>query len=257
MGFRSANLSHLVRFNSAASSKFLDNVESYIDMDLFNENTEVAHKTFAPSCIRCKRRSWFRLRGVVPDRLKKVDRAFNFTAVLGTACHEYIQKTLSTHLNTHWLDVEFYLNYLNLGYEFTCTKNGYETLVEIKKPYPIRFAVDGLINIDGKIYLLEIKSSEYSSFQNLTDIKPQHIDQIETYCTVLHLHNALVLYIDRQYGEMRCFEKTVTDHRQSIVISNMEEVIKCAESNIAPDKLSPGDMLCIDCPYQKKCKDWG
>lgn len=260
MAFRSAGLQNLVRFNSSTSSELLDNLEAWIESDIADENVDIAHRAFSPSCIRCKRRSWFRLRGVKPDRLNSVDRAYSFTAMLGTACHEYIQSTLQNHLGVEFVDVASYIaqHIDELGWiDYSCTSKGYETLIELRTPYPVRFAVDGILQIHGEYHLLEIKTAELSTFGNLVNIRSQHEDQIKTYCTLLGLSSALVLYVERSYGDMRCFQFNNTSATAQIVINTMDEVLHCVDSNVAPNRLPSGDSLCISCPYKKKCKDWG
>ena len=65
------------------------------------------------SYIRCRRISWFRLRGVLPDKDEAPDLTLNFTADIGTACHKIIQSNLSEMYGDNWIDVEDYLSELN------------------------------------------------------------------------------------------------------------------------------------------------
>ena len=74
MAFRTANFAHLAKFNSAASSDFIDLYESIVDRRITARNAEPKHKTFAPSSFRCPRVSWFRLRGVQPDAVSTPDK---------------------------------------------------------------------------------------------------------------------------------------------------------------------------------------
>lgn len=253
--FRSANLlAHTVKFNSDASAKLLETYDEVTQAELVAASSEPKHRTFAPSQFRCDRISWFRLRGVQPDKVAQADTALDFTAVVGTACHEMIQRRLSG--TAAWLDVEKHLAEHCL-FPYTCESKGYETLIEINDP-PVRFACDGLVEIAGQRYLLEIKSSEYSSFQDLTEPKERHIDQVKCYCALINVENALVLYIDRQYGDMKCFQVRVPLYQREDVISRMKKVMDLAEARIAPDRLPKGDSWCTPsmCPYYQKCKEW-
>ena len=257
MGFRSVESIHLARFNSANSSDFLDLYENAVDERILDGETKTPSRTFAPSQIRCKRVSWFRLRGTPPEQETIVDRTLNFTAQVGTACHHNIQETLSKKLGKDWIDVEEYLNSENRPYRYVCTKNGYETQIEVLDP-PIKFAPDGIIFYKGKYWLLEIKTSEYSSFDKLTDPKPQHIDQIKCYATLLNIHDALVLYQDRMYGGLKCYEINITDNDMKQMWDMFAEVQDCVKKNIAPEKLPAGDSRCSPsyCRYYNKCKEW-
>ena len=55
MAFREANLGRLVKFNSAASSDFIDAYEQHWENKIAAKNAEPKHKTFAPSSFRCPR----------------------------------------------------------------------------------------------------------------------------------------------------------------------------------------------------------
>lgn len=255
--FKSAVSTYIPRFNSANSCEFLELYESALDEYILEGELEPPSRTFAPSQIRCKRVSWFRLRGVQPEQETTVDRSLNFTARIGTACHRIIQETLSRKLGADWIDVEEYLKSKNFPYEYKCTKDEFETQIEIFKPVPIRFASDGIIFWKGKYWLLEIKTSEYSSFEKLTEPKPQHVDQIKCYATLLGIHNVLVVYQDRMYGTLKCYELTISDDDMKQIWDMFTEVLDCVAKNIAPPK--PENLkYCTPsyCRYCNKCKEW-
>lgn len=256
--FRSVEQIHLARFNSAASSAFLDLYENAVDEAIREGENSTPSRTFAPSQIRCKRISWFRLRGVAPEPETEVDRTLNFTAQVGTACHQRIQDVLSKKLGADWIDPEEYLKKANLPYKYSCNKNGFETQIEIIEPVPIKFAPDGIIFWQGKYWLLEIKTSDYSSFDKLDNPKPHHIDQVRCYGTLLNIHNVLVLYQDRVYGSFKCYEVTITDEDMRQVWNMFKEVQDCVAKHIAPPKLPKGDIWCTPsrCRYYNKCKEW-
>ena len=257
LGFKPLDSIKQPSFNSANSSEFLDLCGKIIDDSILEGELHTPSRTFAPSQIRCKRVSWFRLRGVVPEQEAVVDRATNFTAVIGTACHQHIQELLSNYLNADWIDVADYLAQKNFTYEYKCTKSGFETSVEIFKPVPIKFAPDGIVFWKGKYWLLEIKTSEYSSFEKLSGPKPQHVDQIKCYATLLGINNVLVIYQDRMYGGMKCYEVTVTSDDMREIWDMFKEVQECAALNIAPEKPETTKYCNPSyCRYYNKCKEW-
>lgn len=257
MGFVPVNFGHISKFNSAVSSKLITMYEDQLDQQIAEESTRPKSKTFAPSSVRCPRISWFRLRGVQPDTVKKPDKVLEFSAVVGTACHELIQRTLIQKFGDDWIDVNDHLSELNPSYTYSVEKHGYESRVTIEDP-PIRFAVDGIIRIDGIKYLLEIKSSEYNSWKDLAEPKPHHRDQVVCYSSLLNLEHVLMIYIDRMYGDVKCFEiKIPIDELQSTW--NMFKYVQdMVDSNLAPEKLPPGDGWCNPsmCNYYEKCKQW-
>lgn len=262
MGFRSANLAaHMMKFNSATSSDFLDLYNSIIEDEIVAEQERETHRTFAPSQMRCDRISWFRLRGTTPDSVKNPDKTLHFAAQVGTACHESIQKRLSEKLGADWLSVQQWID-MNpdkfSDYDMTIETKGYESLIDLRSPYPVRFACDGILKFNNKIYLLEIKTSEFASFNDLTCPKVKHMDQIKCYSTLLHIPDVLVLYLDRHWGDCKCFEETITLLEQQELREKMNHVMECVRTNIAPEGLPKNDPDCTRsmCKYFDKCKQW-
>lgn len=260
MAFKHWDAGHLAKFNSAVSSDFLDDYETFVKNSLRAEANEPSHRTFAGSAFRCDRKSWFRIRGVQPDSVNEPDLVLNFTADIGTACHRIIQTNLKAALGGDWLSVEDYLKELNPSYEYTINsdEDDIECQIEIHNP-PIMFACDGLIRRNGKLYLLEIKTSEFSSWNELTDPKPQHVDQVKCYATLLNLHDVLFLYQDRQYGGFKCYEMHVTDADMQNVWTRFNHVMEMVKKNLAPAPLPKNDPWCTPsmCPYYNKCAEYG
>lgn len=256
MAFQPVENFRVARFNSSLSSNFLDYYENAVDTFIKNQEAEKPSATFAPSSIRCKRVSWFRLRRVEPEAEKEVDRGLQFTADMGTACHHIIQSTLINSLGCDWLDVKEYLASLNPPYKYTCEQMGFETRISIVDP-PIKFAPDGLIRFENEYSLLEIKSSDHTSFEKLTDVKSNHLDQVKCYCTLLNLHRALVLYQDRMYGDLKCYEVRVSDSDMQGMWNMFREVQDCVAKNIAPSKpLDTRYCTPAYCRYYNRCKEW-
>lgn len=263
MPFHSINVAaHLTEFNSAVSSDFLDLYRDAVDAEIRSQNEAPKHQTFAPSQMRCDRVSWFRLRGTQPDTVKNPDRTLNFIANVGTACHEIIQRTLSTKLGENWISVQQWVDSnpeIFADYDMEITSKGYESMIDLKRPYPVRFACDGIVRFQGKVYLLEIKTSEFSSWNDLMGPKPRHLDQIKTYSTLLHIDGVIFMYVDRQYGGVKCFEIHIKSEEQEAIRKRMQNVMDLVEANIAPEGLPYGDSDCTPsmCLYHSKCKEWG
>ena len=257
MAFRQLEIERGSDFNSAVSSNFKAYYDKLVVDEIEKESSRIPSKTFAPSSFRCDRLSYFRLRGVEPDKEAEKDVTLEFTANIGTACHEIIQKRLSESLKDNWIEVSTYLEENPVPYQYKVTKDSkYETKVEFLDP-PVRFAVDGIVKFGDEYYLLEIKTSEYNSFKALSEPKPNHIDQVKCYCSLLNIDKALVFYLDRQYGATKCFEVHVPDYEKEEVFKKMEHVLQCIKDNIAPARLPQGDYWCSYCKYKKRCEQWG
>lgn len=247
-----------IKYNSPESKSFLDMYESNVYAALAEQEQRIPSKSFAPSSIRCARQQWFRLRGTKPDSVSCPDATLKFIADIGTHCHESVQRKLSSFLGDNWLDVETYLKFHAPAYKYTVRKNGYETQVRVEDP-PVRFSCDGLIEFNDKVYLLEIKTSEAGAMKQLVGPKPEHLDQIMCYCTLMDVHDAMVLYQDRQYGECKCFTYHLSDRDKAKIVNTFEEVQSYVNRNIVPPALPVGDKWCNSsyCKYFKSCRKWG
>ena len=255
--FRQVDFSKLVRFNSLAASKLYSRYETFAKAKVIKKYAEPKSQVFVPSGMRCKRKSWFRLRGVPCDTLENPDMQLEFTAEVGTACHQVLQENLSEMLGADWLSVSDYLSLHPIPYKYTLQANGYETKVSIESP-PMHFACDGIMRLDNVIYLLEIKTCDHKVFEDLTDVKQIHKDQANAYATMLQIPRVLFIYESRLTGERKIFEYTVPESIQQTVLDSMTEIQYYAENNLAPEKLitAHSDYMCRNCEYQKRCKEW-
>lgn len=256
MAFQSISTLHGSEFNSQVSMNFKYQYEDHLDKCITEDNLEMKSRTFAPSQFRCNRLSWFRLRGVAPDNGITPDRTLDFTAMIGTACHQYMQSHIKSMLGDDWVSVEDYLSEHPIQHNYTLTTSGYETLVEFHD-IPIRFACDGIVRYNGKYYLLEIKTSDYQKFSELTTYKEEHHDQIQCYSALLSLPDVLVVYQDRLYGDIKCYELHFKPEELDEVFQRFDYVLKQVDANIAPDRLPAGDKWCTMCSWRKTCKQWG
>ena len=256
MAFQPLNMQSLVKFNSALSSNLLDVFENALDGYILNSSKAKPSKTFAPSSMRCERISWFRLRGVEPDGETVPDRGLDFTAKMGVACHEYVQSLLSQ--TPYWVNVYEYIKTIFSESDYHINISQYETQISLISP-PIRFACDGILNLQDNLSLLEIKSCSHSSFVDLTDPKPEHVYQAKGYCTLLKLSKILFLYIDRWYGDIKVYEVCVTENDKQSILNMFSRVLDCVDNRIAPQPLPKGDRWCNAsmCNYYKKCSEYG
>lgn len=264
MAFRTATLERAATFNSESSQRLYESYQKASEEEVLTKYSKTASKTIAPSSFRCLRKTWFRLRGVEADTPSQPDIGLEFTAIIGTACHEMIQRRLINYFKNcsefKWINVKDYISekFEEKESNFTCTVSGYETQVHCNH-IPMNFAVDGILKDKNGYILLEIKSASYQSWEELTDPKEEHIDQIKCYGTVLNLTRSIVIYIDRQYGQIKCYEIPILPGDFEYINNRISEVIDYAECGLAPEGLPVGDKWCNSgyCPYFQKCKEYG
>lgn len=260
MSFRQLNTKGLAKFDSRSSCRLLETYEDAVNERMERENSRQPSKSFAASSFRCDRKSWFRLRGTPVDEISIGDKTLDHISRMGTAIHRDIQSDLRDYLGQDWIDVKKYLEEMDTDYTYSVKSDpsGLETLVSIDNP-PIKFSCDGIIRLEGELYLLEIKTSEISSFRNLESVKPQHMDQIRCYASLLKLPDVLVMYVDRQYGDVKCYEVNFRSYELQEVRDRFYRVLQNVATGIAPEGLPSGDPWCTPsmCPYYKTCKEYG
>lgn len=250
-------ISDISNYNSEQSRLLYNNYNDFIINEIKSKQVKSGSKNIAPSSVRCARKSWFRLRGSECTAANSVDTHLDFFAKVGSACHLMLQKRFVDMFGDSWLDVSEYLSTIYDTSQYACVKYDYETNVQLLH-IPIKFSVDGLIRINDTVYILEIKSIAYNSFVDLSDIKSEHKDQAICYATYLKVHNVLFVYIDRTYGDIKCYEFNVTDDMMDKMHSQVQSIIDAVDTNIPPSKLPSGDSWCNPnrCEYYKVCKEY-
>lgn len=258
--FKQVDAKRLARFNSDLSCKLLSEYESQIKDDIVIASAQKPSKTIAPSSFRCERKSWFRLKGAEPDIIRSPDATSKFIADVGTVCHRTIQRTLKQRLKSNWIDVGEYLSSHLSEYPTSCEfdEDSGETLVSVTCP-PIRFACDGLLKLYEQYVLLEIKTCESSTWSELTAPRDEHIDQVKLYSKILGVRTVLFLYVDRQYGQCKCYEVNITNSDIEYVTKKLNRILDFVDRNLAPEGLPAGDKWCNEnyCQYYHKCKAYG
>lgn len=258
--FKPVEPKSFTKFNSDASCDLLTTYEQAVRDRMIADSKRIPHKTFAPSAFRCDRISWFRLRGTEPDEIKHPDSTYSFIAESGTACHRYVQSIVSDALGADWICVQDYFRDHPQPYEISVESSDtdYESIVNVTYP-PVKFACDGIIKLNNKYYLFEIKSCESSTWSKLSCPKAEHTDQVKLYSKLIGIRNVLFLYIDRQYGQVKVFEYCVTDSDIAYVDAKIDRVLMFVDRNLAPEGLPDGDKWCNEnyCQYYNKCKSYG
>ena len=262
MSFKPAGNFEACAFNDDISYHVLDAYRNKWVSDVRYNKSKPSHPTVAPSAFRCNRRIWFRLRNTkpnykIPSDISQ-DMSSDFVANIGTACHRMIQIRMKELFGKDWIDVKSYLESINFDhpYELEPSEDNLETKIRLTD-VPISMSVDGILRINGELYILEIKTSEYSTFSNLSQPKDEHIAQIRCYSAILGIHKILFMYQDRMYGDIKCYTYTVPEYQGRDVMDKISEIQKCVTLNIPPDRLPWTDKWCTTCPYNITCKEWG
>lgn len=250
------------RFNTQEACNFLEIVEEATDRDIKEHIMSKPSTSITPSSIRCKRKIWFKCRGQEPDNTS-FDTTMEWKASIGTSVHQLVQQRLIKFLGNDWIKTSSYLsdNKDEIIWakedNYSVEENGLETKVHIFKP-DVSFSVDGIVKMNDKIYLLEIKSVESTVLQKLDEPREKDKDQIKTYCSLLHLNDVLLLYVDRSYGWTKCFSIHQPDYVLDNVWNQLLDLEEISKSDVAPEGLKDkNDLWCRDCQYRHACNQYG
>lgn len=128
--------------------------------------------------------------------------------------------------------------------------------VEIKIPPQeiISGRADAIIDIDGKPYVLEIKSIASYKFQRLGAPVSEHISQIQLYMHYFKIQNGILLYEDKDKQELKEFKIKYDPFIVQDILKNFTELKTKIDKGILPD--IPSDIeswRCDYCDYQDEC----
>lgn len=117
---------------------------------------------------------------------------------------------------------------------------------------------DGIVKIDGKRYLLEIKTSNSRNFISLTAIKEAHKRQVHAYMKSLGLTACVVIYLNKDTSQTKEF---VVQFDQAYYDEFVEKRIgiyfKSVKTKTPPPRegSNPSLMPCSYCEFQQVCYD--
>lgn len=93
---------------------------------------------------------------------------------------------------------------------------------------------DAIISIDGKLYVVEIKSSGDFKFRKLEAPEDAHKKQIQLYMHYFKVPNGIVIYENKNTQEMKEFEEAYDPKLCKKIISEFEELRYQIENEIMP-----------------------
>lgn len=254
-----ANVSDELPVNEA----FLTSVTVAIE-DRSVEERHAPSRFYSPSGLNCIRQMYFKRTGAMQDTIP--DNYGDITmADTGTRRHEAIQQVLiwMTKHNSRFLyiDVAEYVKQKqargHLNNLVVTGTYGAETQL-LDKFRNIQFRVDGIIydRNTHKFYLFEFKNQISFKAAGKKHVDLAHHNQVITYCALLGLDQALVVYENRDSGELYCPEVFQVDeyakHRLMSRIDECEQFVKSSTCPSKPDNISAAE--CRWCRYKKACK---
>ena len=129
--------------------------------------------------------------------------------------------------------------------------------VEVKIPAQeiISGRADAIIDINGKPYVVEIKSSSQYKFANLDKPEPDHMKQIQLYLHFFKIPQGILLYEDKNTQDLKEFLVEYDPFLVQNVLRDFKTLKEQIDKNIIPP--IPKDIepwRCEYCEYREECQ---
>jgi CRISPR-associated exonuclease Cas4 len=116
---------------------------------------------------------------------------------------------------------------------------------------------DGIVKIHGQRYVLEIKTINTNSFAMLgKNPKPEHIAQVVMYMAALAEKKALILYVDKNTGQLKEFYVPFSQsYYEENVKRRVTRYFDCVAKRLMPPRegKQANAFPCTYCPYVLAC----
>lgn len=148
-------------------------------------------------------------------------------------------------------------DYTHMRIMSTLFSLGIVRAVEIKIPPQeiISGRADAIIGIDGKPYVVEIKSSSQFKFNKLNVPETDHLKQIQLYLHYFKVPQGVVIYEDKNTQELKEFLVNYDPKLVQEVLKEFQVLKEQLEKDAIP--LIPEDVelwRCEYCEYREECK---
>lgn len=115
---------------------------------------------------------------------------------------------------------------------------------------------DGILKIDGKRALLEIKTINTLGFGKLLEAKPEHIEQATVYMEELKLDLAIILYFDKNTAQLKEFlVRRDVNLLKNRLIPRIASYHTACKTKTMPDRegTQPAKFPCAYCEFSGLC----
>ena len=148
-------------------------------------------------------------------------------------------------------------DYTHMKIMSTLFSLGIVRAAEIKIPSEeiISGRADAIVGIEGKPYVLEIKSSSQFKFTKLNAPEPDHLKQVQLYMHYFKVPQAILLYEDKNTQDLKEFIVQYDPDLVQEVLKDFEILKEQLDKNIIPPV--PKDIeswRCDYCEYWEECQ---
>lgn len=209
--------------------------EHYENGHQYNSRTKKmknAQIYFNPSSFSaCKRQVYFKK--IAMKTSNPILTAAHLKMAFGTVLHEYLQSVVQ-----------------GMGILVEAEKLKVVTMGGLK----FRYKTDGIIVINGKRYIMEIKTTHGQGFRMIKDApKPSDVIQMALYMLFEHVEDAVLLYVGRDNGFLMEYVVKVGDPLYRLAIDTISK--KLQELKILEKDIKNRQMPARDCQIALKYKN--
>ena len=218
-------------------------------------------QTYKPSSLGgCMRRMYYEVTGAPVDEQTSMDASFIEIMDSGTDRHERIQKNIigmqEMGYDVEWVDVGEYIDYWGVPGTRVVKRQGMETKLR-NDLLNLSFMCDGIIKMNKKYYILEIKTEASFKWNGRVDIFDKHLIQATAYSTALGVDDVLFIYENRDFCSKKPFTMHVTPQmKEDYVIDKIETCNAYIEKGIVPPCTCTKSEWNYN-PYKTQCKKDG
>lgn len=235
------------------ASDFLTWLEATIESEARPIKT-IKNTSYKPSSLNCLRMMYFYRTGTIID---EVVRSASSIGILhsGQDRHLRIQQAITNiqknGYDCQWVDVETYIKEQGLTNLEIIHKGTYETTVHHKQ-LDLLFLCDGIVRINNKYYLIEIKTENSSSFYSRLGVAEEHKHQAACYSLSFHINHVIFIYENRDLCLKKAFLFNISQNLKDEVIGMIERCNEYVAKKELPIRIE--NKNCTYCDYKKRCK---
>lgn len=222
---------------------------------LDRESSRPPSTSYKPSSLGgCLRNCYFQVIGAPQDIKLISEPQLVGMSESGTDRHERIQKAVvemkRLGYDVEWIDVAEYLKVHRIKGTRVVERKGLETKL-YNELLNLSFMCDGIIKLNGRYYILEIKTEV--SFKYMGRVQPEEAHLIQAYCysLALGIDAIIFLYENRDVCAKKAFTVYVTSENKEKVVHLIETSNAHIQSGTVPPKET---SKCKYCKYTEECK---
>lgn len=237
----------------SVEQKFLKQLELTIQA---GEGThKIPSKNYKPSSLNCSRQMFYYRKGTPVDPIP-VSPSLVGVAQSGTDRHIRIQNAIMAMrkqgYDCEYIDVASFIEKFKPVGTKAVIKRGAETKC-YNRIYSMSFMCDGILKINKKYYVLEIKTESTFKFSQRCGVDEKHYAQATCYSLLLGIDDVIFLYENRDTCLKKVYLFKVTEKMRNDIKEKISYVEKCVKEDNLPSPCK-NEKTRMYCAYAVKCR---